>query len=232
MKSNFDEFADSYETLHAKSIKLSGYAPSFFDEHKIKIVHREIKNEFLDLSQRTFLNFGCGIGKSEIYIREYFPKVKIFSADISLESIRTAQQRNADIEGISYIHYTKIEELQQGVKYDIIFVANVFHHIASTEHTAVLTTLKSLLKEGGHLFIFEHNPINPLTRMAFEKCEFDVGCTMLNHHYLGRMLDKSGFKSKKVNFVLFFPKILSVFNYFEKYLSVIPLGAQYYFKAK
>jgi len=29
------------------------------------------------------------------------------------------------------------------------------------------------LAEGGSLFVFEHNPLNPLTRYVFERCVFD-----------------------------------------------------------
>ena len=35
-KTDFDTYADDYERMHKDSIKMSGYEPTYFDEHKIK----------------------------------------------------------------------------------------------------------------------------------------------------------------------------------------------------
>ena len=42
-------------------------------------------------------------------------------------------------------------------RFDIIFAANVFHHIAHEEHPVVLKRIYQNHNENGFLFIFEHS---------------------------------------------------------------------------
>ena len=79
-----------------------------------------------------------------------------------------------------FIKFDTVEDFQLNTKFDIIFVANVFHHIPADLHLTTLKYLRSSLSPDGYLYVFEHNPKNPLTRKVFETCEFDVGCRMIN----------------------------------------------------
>jgi hypothetical protein len=38
----------------------------------------------------------------------------------------------------------------------------------------------SRLKEDGHFIIFEHNPINPVTRHLVKNCPFDADAVLLS----------------------------------------------------
>jgi hypothetical protein len=80
--------------------------------------------------------------------------------------------------------------------------------------------------------VFEHNPQNPLTKNAFNTCEFDVGCKMIHPSLFVSMCKEAGYRMIDKNYVLFFPKFLSVFSTLEKFLKWCPAGAQYYIKAK
>lgn len=225
MSAEFDTYARSYETLHAASIKASGYDPSYFDQQKIRELHRIAGKQY----QGAFnlLNFGCGIGKSEPYIRHYFEQCNIHSADTSGESLKRAAERNKEL-NITFHHITTLEQFNPGPLFDIIFVANVFHHIPADQHIPTLKKLKTLLSEQGRLFVFEHNPWNPLTRRAFNTCEFDKGCTMIASTLFKTMTRESGFSNIEVNYTLFFPKILKRLVPLEKYMTKLAAGAQYY----
>lgn len=226
MTAEFDKFATEYDALLSDSIKSSGYRPDYFDEQKIKEVHRRVAS---DLPARfNFLNFGCGIGKSEVYIRRYFPESAIHSADVSAESLNVAREKNKNLEGISFHHFEDVQKFDPGVKFDIIFVANVFHHIPASLHEITMSQLRVLLSPTGRLFIFEHNPINPLTRNAFDKCVFDKGCRMIPAKELKCKLKLAGFNDVEINYTLFFPGFLKRFVGLEKYLVSLPIGAQYY----
>ncbi len=228
----FDDYADNYEQLHANSIKASGFKPEFFDEHKIKILVKDFSKNKKCIQKINILNFGCGIGKSESYINQYFTNVKITSVDVSYESLEKAKIRNKNFNNINFHHFKEVDKLFLPNKFDIIFVANVFHHIPSELHLKTLKFLKSQLNDSGYLYIFEHNPKNFLTRKAFETCEFDIGCQMIPNEKMMLMLEKSGYSKIKRKFILFFPKILDFLLPFEKYLHPFSLGAQYYIKAK
>lgn len=230
---DFDHYADDYEKLHKNSVKASGFELTYFDEHKIKIVYNDfITNEKSDNKNLKILNFGCGIGKSENFINKYFNDCTIFSVDVSERSIITAKEKNKHFKNIEFIKFNTVEELQFNTKFDIIFVANVFHHIPKEFHLTVLKHLRSFLSSTGYLYIFEHNPRNPLTRNAFETCEFDIGCEMISPVQLKKMCASSGYTTIIRRYILFFPKFLSFMSNLEFFLKWCPIGAQYYIKAK
>lgn len=229
----FDHFADDYEKLHKNSIKASGFEPTYFDEHKIKTVYKDYLADYkVDNKNINILNFGCGIGKSEKFINKYFADCTISSVDVSEKSIKLAIEKNKLFKNVEFIKFDKVEELKLGAKFDIIFVANVFHHIPEDLHLATLKHLRSLLSPTGYLYVFEHNPINPLTRNVFETCEFDVGCKMIDSKLFIQMCTNSGYNKIIRRYILFFPKFLSIFSGLEKFLKWCPVGAQYYIKAK
>ena len=232
-KTDFDTFADDYEKLHKANIKMSGFEPTYFDEHKIKTLFADYYYSKAKETDRTvkILNFGCGIGKSEEFINKYFSNCTICSVDISEKSIETAKEKNKRFKNIEFIKYDSIEELSLNDKFDIIFVANVFHHIPEELHVRILNRLRTFLSPAGNLYVFEHNPQNPLTTKAFKTCEFDAGCKMIPPSLFINMCKEAGYKTIKRNYILFFPKFLSVFSGLEKYLKWCPAGAQYYIKA-
>ncbi|MBT1712129.1 methyltransferase [Fulvivirgaceae bacterium PWU5] len=225
MSAEFDQYAKSYQELHASNIKASGYDPSYFDQQKIRELHRVAGKEYS--GNINFLDFGCGIGKSEPHIRKYFPEAVIHGADPSQESLKQAAEKNKSV-NVTYHYFAETAQFNPGISFDIIFVANVFHHIPATEHVATLAKLKSLLSPRGKLFVFEHNPWNPLTSHAFNTCEFDQGCVMIPAPAFRKKALAGGFAKIKTNFILFFPKALQAFVPLEKFLTKVPIGAQYY----
>jgi SAM-dependent methyltransferase len=228
---DFDDYADNYELLVQNNIKASGFHPSYFDEHKIKTLAADFGGIPAGTTIR-FLNFGCGIGKSERFINKYLPQAQTISVDISKESIERAMERNKGIPNITYQCFGDVSELKYEQPFDIIFAANVFHHVPNELRLPILQHLRTLLSPRGFLYIFEHNPYNPLTKAAFDTCEFDQGCKMIP---AGDMIDnirKAGFTSLIKHYIVFFPKPLASLIPYEKYLSWLPIGAQYYIKAK
>ena len=77
------------------------------------------------------------------------------------------------------------------------------------------------------MFIFEHNPLNPLTRYVFERCPFDVNAKMIPRRELIDLARNAGLKVAAMSFTLFFPKPLKFFRPIERWLGWLPLGAQY-----
>lgn len=232
-KAEFDHFADDYDNLLKKSITASGFEPSYFDEHKIKTVYVDyIANEKIDNKKIQILNFGCGIGKSEEFINKYFTNCVICSVDVSEKSINAAKEKNKIFNNVEFIKFDTVEELKLNARFDIIFVANVFHHIPRDFHLPTLKRLRSFLSATGYLYVFEHNPKNPLTKKVFETCEFDVGCKMIDSSLFIQMCVDTGYSTIIRRYILFFPKFLSFFSNLEKFLKWCPLGAQYYIKAK
>lgn len=229
-QAEFDKYATDYDQMHRKSIAASGYEPSFFDEYKIIEMARNLGASILNTAQISILNFGCGIGKSESILSKYFPNASILGIDVSAESIELAKQQEYDSSKIRFESFdgTNIHIQQQ---FDIIYIANVFHHIPHSEHLNITKQLCSLLTENGSLFMFEHNPYNPLTLRTVKQCEFDVDAVLLNPGYSQQLYSNSGFTTVQRRYTLFFPKFLSLFRPLEPLLHWLPFGAQYYILA-
>ena len=227
----FDKFASNYDEGHTKAVKLSGYGPSYFDEYKIKILSK-IVADFGD-KEVTILNYGCGTGKTEKYIKKYIPRSKIYSIDVSEESINTAKKANAEYSNIQFKHFdgTRIPGEE---KYDIIFCANVFHHIRRENHQSTLKEIYNKLKPEALFIVFELNPLNPMTMLVAiqNDYKFDPDANLLTPFYAKKLLNKSGFRSIAINYTIFFPGFLSFFVPLEKYLTWLPFGAHYYYVAK
>jgi len=229
--SEFDKFARDYESILSESISAYGFSPSYFDEYKIGEVCRFVKSEGLENKQIKFLNFGCGTGRSEKFIRKYFRKAAIFSIDVSEKSIEIATENNRELDNVVFKSFDGYQ-IPFEDRFDIIFAANVFHHIAHEEHSVVLKRIYQNLNENGFLFIFEHNPLNPVTVRIVRSCELDRDAKLLSPFYTNRILSQSGFGWRRLRFMLFFPKYFRFLLPLEKYMGKIPFGAQYYFAAK
>lgn len=231
MDKEFDKYVEDYIKLHEESTKSSGFKVDYFDRNKIEKIYLDtpINNRLKPLK---ILNFGCGIGNCEPLFKEYFPNSFIYGIDVSKKSIEYATNKNKHLTNTFYSLYDGQTIPFDVKKFDIILAANVFHHIPFGEHNVCFQLIFNSLADNGRFYIFEHNPYNPLTRKVVNDCKFDENAVLLNPIYTKQKLKEAGFKHLTLKFTLFFPKIVSFLIPIEKYISFLPLGAQYFYKAK
>jgi ubiquinone/menaquinone biosynthesis C-methylase UbiE len=222
-KPQFDAYAGSYDSLHRRSIDASGEDPSYFAEYKIRHIARRLENSAAG-KQLSILDFGCGIGNSFPHLARYFPDARIRGVDVSSESLQVAGQRNPDVE-LSLLQGGAISLPDRSQ--DIAFAACVYHHIPVAERKLWTAEILRVLKPGGSFFMFEHNPWNPLTRHAVSNCEFDDDAILLSRRESVSLLRDAGMRGASVDYIVFFPKFLSILRPLERHLGWLPLGAQY-----
>ena len=228
----FDKFAKNYDEGHTKAVKLSGFEPSYFHEYKCREMANFLESKGLKGGKISLMNYGCGTGNSEKYIKKYLPNASVFSVDVSEESIKVAREANKDLNDVMFVPFDGMTIPFDG-EFDVIFIANVFHHIRREKHVPILKTIQSKLKKGGLLFIFELNPLNPLTIWVAIRNDykFDKDARLLSPLYMRTILNKSGFIRTQIRYTIFFPQVLSFLIPFEKNLNKIPVGAHYYYIA-
>ena len=212
----FDRFAQSYNKILLNSFPASTVEDEYFSEYKIRYIEKKFAGK-----PSKILDFGCGIGRSFPWLKKYFQESELWGYDPSDLSLRAAKA--------VYPKVTLLNQLEKlpTARFDVILAANVFHHISKRDRLIALEQCRNMLTDNGTLFIFEHNPINPLTRWVFEHCVFDKDAEMIPARDILSMGEKCGFSQINLEYTLFFPRQLSILRPFEQWISKIPLGAQY-----
>src|SRR5207248_6423747 len=87
--------------------------------------------------------------------------------------------------------------------------------------------LARVTKRGGLVVVIEHNPLNPLTRLAVSRCDFDEGAVLLRARQTRRLLAEAGLTVAEARYIAFFPWRGRILRLAESRLGRLPLGAQY-----
>jgi len=214
----FDQYAKNYDSLLEDSIPSGLNEEGHFAEYKVARVAALLKNRPI----ARILDFGCGAGRGLPFIAQYFPGTELWGYDVSPESLKIAKQRAPQANLFS--EWQGIGEM----KFDVIIAANVFHHIPLEQRLHALRKCHQMLTENGKMFLFEHNPYNPLTRWIFERCPFDIDAEMLTLRTAVQMSRQAGFSTEQHGYTMFFPRPLAALRRLEPYLTFLPIGAQYY----
>jgi ubiquinone/menaquinone biosynthesis C-methylase UbiE len=216
----FDRYARDYARLHGESIRASGEEPAYFAASKAAYVARAVAAE----TPARLLDFGCGIGGTLGFLRDALPRTKLHGMDVSRESLAMAAQAHPDV-ALSAIEGDRLAMDDDVV--DVAVAACVFHHIAPAERAKWLGELRRVLKPGGRLFVFEHNPWNPLTRKVVDECPFDEDAILLSSVETRGLMRDAGFEHTHVDYTIFFPHALAALRPLERLLTRVPMGAQY-----
>jgi ubiquinone/menaquinone biosynthesis C-methylase UbiE len=229
-EAEFDKFADEYHASLASGIALSGESPEYFSEYKIADIARECRPQARsrDAGLRV-LDFGAGIGNSVPYVRRHLAGAQLTCLDLSQRSLEVAEKRFAG--QARYVRFDGVHIPFPNDHFDIAYAMCVFHHIDHADHAALLRELNRVLKPGGSLFIFEHNPFNPLTVRVVNTCPFDENAHLIRGAELKRRMLSADFDSAKTRYRVFFPHFLRGLRALEGALAWLPLGGQYYVRA-
>jgi len=221
-KVDFDEYTENYNELLKEGTSFFSSSEEYFAKYKINIVHQQV-----DISVNSILEYGCGIGRNIPYLQQVFPKAVIKGSDISGASLEIARRDNSDVD-----FFLEDENVELNNSFDVIFVAGVFHHIPVVQRAEVARTLFNRLSPGGMLFVFEHNPYNPVTRRIVNNCPYDEDAVLLNPSELKELLSKAAMIVENKAYCLFVPPSLSALSWMEGKLGWLPLGGQYWVQAR
>jgi cyclopropane fatty-acyl-phospholipid synthase-like methyltransferase len=214
----FDRYARQYDHVLGESIPASLNEDGYFAEYKIALMSARLGS----VRPERILDFGCGAGRSLPYLELFFPDAELFGYDLSPASLEIAAKHTP--RATLFSDWGKIADM----RFDAIVAANVFHHIPVAQRREALTQCRIVLADGGQMFLFEHNPFNPMTRWIFDRCPFDSDAEMLRMKSALELIREAGFNSEQHGYTLFFPRQLAYLRNIEPWLKRIPLGAQYY----
>lgn len=216
-KVNFDDFAREYETLASAQTRLFDGDSTYFSRYKV-----DLMRDVAGIKPSTVLDFGCGIGLCLPHLRAAFPDADIVGCDPSEGSLSVAAKRAGNC------RLERPDNIEPKPYFDLVLASCVFHHIHPSERQASFRYCLERLKPGGQMFVFEHNPYNPVTRHFVKTCPFDADAILLTRREAAAELREAGFRPGPGSYCLFFPKIMSPLRSFESSLGWLPLGGQYF----
>jgi SAM-dependent methyltransferase len=172
------------------------------------------------------LDVGCGVGLTDAYLGELGSVVGV---DISPEVIRVAAETNPTV---AYREYDGKRLPFDDGTFDLAFAICVVHHIPTEERARFFAELARAVRPGGLVAIFEHNPANPLTRLAVHRCSFDEDVELLRPRATRQLIQAAGLDVVEARYLLVFPWRSRTLGAVERRLGRVPLGAQYYVLAE
>lgn len=222
-KVDFDDYTENYNQLLKEGTSFFSASEEYFARYKVDLVHEQVYTPV-----NRILEYGCGIGRNIPFLQQAFPSAVIMGSDISGASLEIARRDNTGVE--FFLEDNNVVEPTN--LFDVIFVAGVFHHIPIVQRAEVAKTLFNRLSPGGMLFVFEHNPFNPVTRRIVNNCPYDKDAVLLKPSELKRILSEAALIVERKAYCLFVPPSLSVLARMESRLGWLPLGGQYWVQAR
>ncbi len=218
MKAEFDRFDQTYEAELDDAIAFAGREHDFYVEAKAR--------RLLELARRRLgdrplgvLDVGCGPGLTD---RHLLPHVaSLAGVDPSQGMVERARHENPRAE---YSLYDGGRLPFDDATFDLAFAINVLHHVDPRDRRPLVAELGRVTKPDGLVAVFEHNPLNPLTRRVVRSCAFDEGVALLGQGELVRLFRAAGLHVADREYLLFFPWRADAL---ERRLTRLPLGAQH-----
>ena len=226
MYDDFDVYVADYRQVHSKNVSMTGADSSYFAKHKVRCLQQyEINKEL------NWLDLGCGDGMLTMFLEEAYPLGNITAADVSAESIALAKEKKLRAK---CIHYDGAVLPCSSDSFDVVILAAVLHHIRFEQHADFLKEVFRVLKPGGRVYVFEHNPYHPATRYMVRTCIFDKDARLLKPAYTRQIFLQSGFVRPSIRYTLFFPRWFGyrIWEKLEQFIGQLPFGGQYLFRAE
>jgi SAM-dependent methyltransferase len=114
---------------------------------------------------------------------------------------------------------------------DVAFAICVVHHVPPAQWHEFASEMARVLRPGGIAAIFEHNPLNPLTRRVVSTCVFDEDAVLLRRRRSAGLLRAAGLAPCEDRYIALLPFGGRAATSIERALGRFPLGAQYYVSA-
>ena len=218
---DFDRYTNDYTSIIDESLAPLGGFSDYYLQSKVALAKVALKRADI----RTVLDFGCGLGGTTLMLKQAFPDARVVGVDVSKKSIEQAALNNQEIEFRCIVDDALITP--HFGTFDLVYVANVFHHVPLGQRAVVMMQLRNMLAQNGKVLFFEHNPYNPLTKWIVSRCKFDRDAILLTPGESHDLFEQAGLRVERTTYLLFFPHMLRALAKIESLIRWLPIGAQY-----
>lgn len=224
----FDRHAESYDGGLDNPIKrMMGDSADHFIAVKARWLLRREKG--LRNGTLSLLDYGCGAGDLMRVLAGLGARAEFTGCDISHGMLAEVAKRWPDAQGPA-----PAVAPQEGARtpfadgrFDIATISAVLHHVPVAERSAVYAELGRVLKPGGRLYVFEHNPRNPLVRYVIARTPIDENAILLDSQEVRHGLLDTARYDLETDYLMFMPPGIAWLRGVDRALAWLPLGAQY-----
>jgi ubiquinone/menaquinone biosynthesis C-methylase UbiE len=218
----FDKYDKSFGSVVQSSIDFSGLPHSFFTAAKADALRELVADRLHGVPDLHMLDVGCGVGEFHPFVRGIVGR--ICGADVSGASIAQARIRNPEVQYREYVGATLPYD---NAAFDLSIAICVLHHVAPPQWVGFLREMRRVVRPGGLVCLIEHNPLNPLTRLAVARCEFDRDAVLLHAGRTRALMADAGLHDIRSQYFLLLPSAAPLARRVERSFSHVPFGAQY-----
>jgi ubiquinone/menaquinone biosynthesis C-methylase UbiE len=222
MSELFDKYDKRFGAVVQSSIDFSGLPHSFFTAAKVDALRELVATRLHGMHNPDMLDVGCGVGEIHPLVRGMFGR--ICGTDVSAASIAQARIRNPEVQYDAYVGETLPYD---SAAFDLSIAICVLHHVLPPQWVDFLREMRRVVRPGGLVCLIEHNPLNPLTRLAVARCEFDRDAVLLHAGRTRALMADAGLHDARSYYFLLLPSAAPLARRVEHSLRRIPLGAQY-----
>ena len=221
MSQLFDAYDSNYRAVVQSSIDFSGLPHDFFMQAKADLLAEVMRERLGQAHAGRLLDVGCGVATLHPYLAGLFDEIS--GVDVSAPCVAEAAQR---CPRNSYAVAAPGAPLAGG-PYDVTLAVCTLHHVPRADWGAFVADMARVTRPGGLVCVIEHNPLNPLTRLAVHRCPFDADAVLLRSGRTAALLRSAGAKNVATRFFLLLPTRAPLARRLEALLGAAPFGAQY-----
>ncbi|MCW5736225.1 MAG: class I SAM-dependent methyltransferase [Enhydrobacter sp.] len=233
MSAEFDKHAATYDggLDHPLKRLLGSSADDFIAVKARWLLRREhgLRSANTNGGRLRLLDYGCGAGDLMRVLAGLGARASYAGCDVSTGMLAQAAARwPANLGAVPTL------AAQHGARtpfgdgqFDVAIASAVLHHVPPADRPAVYTELGRVLKPGGRLYVFEHNPRNPIVRHVVARTPIDENAILLDLREVQDGLLGSGRYEIETDFLMFTPPSLAWLGFVDRALAWLPLGAQY-----
>jgi SAM-dependent methyltransferase len=223
---SFDKHVDSYSDEVARSIAFANVDHLHVTTRKVEHLLAVCTGLLGSPREQRVLDVGCGVGLTDRLLVDQVGS--LHGIDISADSVAEAARTNP---AACYTAFDGSTFPLADASVDLAFAICVLHHVPPEGRANFAAELRRVVRPGGIAVIFEHNPLNPLTRVAVSRCELDEGVVLARRGTTTRLLEDAGLRVEQRAYLIFTPSPRWAAG-LDRALPWCPAGAQYYVAAR
>jgi len=225
-RSEFDGYAASYDEAVNQSLAFLGVKVDYFTRVKAAYLLDLLQEHFGRTDAVDLLDIGCGVGNYHALIGDRVGALS--GVDPSGACLDQASRRNP---AVDYTQYDGMRLPFADGQFDAAVTICVMHHVPPAQWPTFAAEMKRVVRPGGLAVVFEHNPLNPLTRRVVSNCAFDEDAVLLKRGRTHALLADAGFGEVRSRAILSIPSMGRLSRRLDRAIGYIGMGAQYFVRA-